>query len=414
MEITRSGSGKHSTLRVKGKLDAYWSDALSTELETCVRGGATEVSLNLSGVSFISSAGLRVLLIYLKQMKAINGTLRIVDPSDKVRSIFDLSGLTELLLQSQEDAGHVKDEPMQRLEDGSGSFCSYPVDGDASGRLSYYASPAGDAGEYPMVSLPSTHFGFGIGAFGDVGSGVEQQFGEFLSAGGITICLPTDDRNHPDYMIEDGVFVPSISVYSGMVAEAAFSTELRFEASEQRRGMSLSRLARLALETAGKSTAVLMIAETAALIGSSLRKSPVPDGFIWTFPELRDQFAFTTEPSFPKTIALVCAVFSEHDAPYLRRLSPGKDVFGHAHAAVFSYRPMPAGKVEPQSYIRALFDEENIHTVLHLLYDDRTMLSSSESEFVRGAMFLHPLEALPEGSAPDPSNDAPAEGEGDA
>jgi anti-anti-sigma factor len=413
VEITRSGTGKHTALRVKGKLDAYWSDALSTELEACVRGGATEVSLNLSGVSFISSAGLSVLLIYLKQMKAINGALRIVDPSEKVRSIFDLSGLTELLLQSQDDAGLLRDEPMKKLEDGSGSFCAYPIDGEARGRLAYYAPPLGRQGAYPLISLPSTHFGFGIGAFGDVGSGVEQQFGEFLSASGITICLPTDDRNHPDYMIEDGVFVPSISVYSGMVAEAAFTTALRFEASEQRRGMPLSRLARLALDAAGRSVAVLMIAETAALIGSSLRRSPVPDGFAWTFPELRDQFAFTTEPSFPKTIALVCAVFSAEKAPYLRRLSPGKDVFGHAHAAVFSYRPMPAGKVEPQSFIRALFDEESIHTVLHLLYDDRTMLSSIESEFVRGAMFLHPLEGVPRHEAQDPDSDVPAEGGGD-
>jgi anti-anti-sigma factor len=394
VEITRSVSGKHHILRVKGKLDAYWADALSNELETTVRTGATEISLDLAGVSFISSAGLRVLLLYLKQMRAINGILRIVDPSEKVRDIFDLSGLTELLLQTADDESIRRDDPMEPLPDGSGSFCLYPLGTESRGLVEYHAPPDDPAAEYVTLKLPAERFGFGIGAFGDVDSGVELQFGEFLSAGGITICLPTDERNHPDYMIEDGVFVPSISIYSGMIADARFTTELRFEASEHLRGMRFSSLAQLAITHAEGDAAVLLIAETASLIGCSLRLSPVPNGFSWTVPELREQFAFTTEPSFPKSVVVLCAVVSAHPAPYLRRLAPDADVYGHAHAAVFPYRPMPSGKVDPNAYIRALVDEEHVQSVLHLMYDNRNALRSMESEFIRGAMFLHPLQDL--------------------
>ncbi|MDT8322638.1 MAG: STAS domain-containing protein [Bacteroidota bacterium] len=392
MEITRSVTGKHHILRVRGKLDAYWSDALSNELETTVRSGAAEISLDLAGVSFISSAGLRVLLLYLKQMRAINGVLRIVQPSEKVRDIFDLSGLTELLLQTAEDESLCRDDPMEPLEDGSGSFCLYPLERQSRGCVDYHAPRDEASDHYTMLKLPSERFGFGIGAFGDVGSGVERQFGEFLSAGGVTICLPTDERNHPDYMIEDGVFVPAITLYSGMVADARFSTELRFEASEQLRGMPFSRLARLAITHTEGDAALLLIAETASLIGSSLRLSPVPHGLSWTVPELRQQFAFTTEPSFPRSVVVLCAVVSRQPAPYLRPLAPGADVYGHAHAAIFAYRPMPTGKIDPNAYIRALVDEEHVHSVLHLMYDNRNALRSTESEFIRGAMFLHPLQ----------------------
>ncbi len=403
MEIARSVTGKHHILGVKGKLDAYWSDALSNELESCVRSGASEISLNLAGVSFISSAGLRVLLLYLKQMRAINGVLRIIEPSDKVRNIFDLSGLTDLLLETAEDVSIRREDPMEELEDGSGSFCIYPIAEETPGRLAYYPPPDDATAAFPALKLPATHFGLGIGAFGDVESGVEQQLGEFLSAGGITICLPTDERNHPDYMIEDGVFIPSISLYSGIVAEARFSKELRFEASEQRRGMGFSHLARLALDHSGDDVAMLIIAEAAALIGVSLRQSPVPDGVTWSLPGLREQFAFTTEPSYPKSMVVISAVVSRKPAPYLRPLAPGTAVYGHGHAAVFSYRPLPAGKVDPHAFIRALFDEEQIRTVLHLMYDDRNSLSSIESEFVRGAMFLHPVHSRNHAS-PDEEN----------
>ena len=394
MEITRSVSGKHHILRVKGKLDAYWADALSSELETTVRTGASEISLNLAGVSFISSAGLRVLLLYLKQMRAINGVLRIVEPSEKVRDIFDLSGLTELLLHTAEDESVLRDDPMEPLPDGSGSFCLYPLGTVPRGRVDYHSPPDGSTREYATLKLPAQRFGFGIGAFGDVESGVEQQFGEFLSAGGITICLPTDERNHPDYMIEDGVFVPSISLYSGMIADARFTTELRFEASEQLRGMPFSSLAQLAIDHAEGDVAVLLIAESAALIGCSLRLSPVPNGFTWSVPGLREQFAFTTEPSYPRSVVVLCAVVSRTGAPYLRRLAPDAEVYGHAHAAVFPYRPLPSGKIDPDAFIRALVDEEHVQSVLHLMYDNRNALRSMESEFVRGAMFLHPLQNL--------------------
>ncbi|MCB2205302.1 STAS domain-containing protein [bacterium] len=392
MEIGRSVTGKHHTLQVKGKLDAYWSDALSTELENSVRSGATEIVLDLADVSFISSAGLRVLLLYLKQMRAINGVLRIDNPSDKVRNIFDLSGLTELLLRTSGDESARQDDPMEELEDGCGSFCLYPIHEEEPGQAAYYPAPSGSLSEYPSLKLPSTHFAFGIGSFGDVDAGVEQQFGEFLSAGGITVCLPTDERNHPDYMIEDGVFVPSISLYSGMVVEARFAKEIRFEASEERRGMSFSRLAQLALDQCGDHAGLLILAEAASLIGCSLRRSPVPDGFQWELPGLREQFAFTTEPSYPRSMVVLSAVVSRQELPYLRRLAPNRNVFGHAHAAVFSYRPLPAGQVDPVRFIRSLFDEEQTQTVLHLLYDARNTLSSNESEFVRGSMFVHPLE----------------------
>jgi anti-anti-sigma factor len=378
-------------------MDAYWSDALSRELESCLADGARDITLDMAAVSFISSAGLRVLLIYLKQMKAVKGSLHFANPSEKVRSIFDLSGLTHLLSAAM---GGVTDQtalPDAPLPDHTGMYVSVPLREVTPGRVVEHRARRKNADmEYPQVRYPAATMGFGVGAFGDASSDVAQQFGEYLAAAGITVCVPTDGRNHPDYMIEDGVFVPVISVHEGVVIQAEFSRQLNFEASEHYRGIPLSSLALLALrEAEAPAVGALIIAESASLIGAARKRAPMHDHNPFAVPEVRDHFSFTTEPSFERSTVVVCGVFSAQTTPRLRPLDPDARCHGHAHAAVFSHRPLPDGVIDSGEFIRALFDFGTVHGVLHLMHDGRNPMRSVESEFIRGAMWLHPLVAPP-------------------
>ncbi len=403
MEIRRTGSGRAVTVHVSGKMDAYWSDALSRELESCLSDGAREIGLDLADVSFISSAGLRVLLIYLKQMKTIKGRLQFLNPSEKVRSIFDLSGLTHLLTAAM--GGGTVDAviPATPLADHTGMYTIVPMGEVAPGIVTEFAPPgAGAEKSYPQVRYPSTRMGFGIGVFGDTAGETDEHFGEYLAAAGITVCVPTDERSHPDYMIEDGVFVPVISVYSGVAVDAVFSKQLNFEVAEQYRGIPLSSLALLGLQEAETSAAaVLIIAESASLIGAQRKSSPTAGSDGFTVAEARERFSFTTEPSYEGSTAVICALVSLKKSPMLRPLDPASMCFGHAHAAVFSHKPLPDGEIDAQGFIRTLFDFGTVHSVLHLMYDDRNPMRSTESEFIRGSMWVHPLRGLPDGPASD-------------
>lgn len=398
MEIRRSGEGRTVSVTVSGKMDAYWSDALSRELEGCVTEGAREIELDLAGVSFVSSAGLRVLLIYLKQMKTIKGALRIVNPSEKVRSIFDLSGLTHLLSAAMGDVGADDTIPSVPLPDHTGTYVTVMRREVEAGAVELHpAREIGPEESYPQVRYPATQMGFGIGAFGDEGSGVERQFGEYLSVGGITVCVPTDGRDHPDYMIEDGVFVPTITVYSGVSVRAEFSQQVNFEASEQYRGVPLSSLALLALRESGsEAAAALIVTESAALIGARRTRSPLLDRDPFGVPSVREHFSFTTEPSYERCTTVICALFSTSRDPMLRPVDPASRCWGHAHAAVFSHRPLPDGVIDAGEYVRTLFDYSTVHSVLHMMHDARNPMRSAESEFIRGAMWIHPLRGLPD------------------
>lgn len=63
---------------------------LAPVLESCIEGG-DRVVLDFSDVEYISSVGLRVLMLAAKQVKAQNGTVVIAAMQPVVKEIFDIS-----------------------------------------------------------------------------------------------------------------------------------------------------------------------------------------------------------------------------------------------------------------------------------------------------------------------------------
>ena len=49
--------------------------------------------LDLGGVEYMSSAGLREMVRVLKRVKRSGGDLRIANPSDRVKEVLELAGL---------------------------------------------------------------------------------------------------------------------------------------------------------------------------------------------------------------------------------------------------------------------------------------------------------------------------------
>src|ERR1700722_6679628 len=97
MEITQQDQGDRILLEVQGRLDGSWADHLANHLAEVVRTGKHRIRLDLSRTTFLSSAGIRVLLIHFKQLKALQGGLEVWKPSEMVSEVLELSGLQSLL-----------------------------------------------------------------------------------------------------------------------------------------------------------------------------------------------------------------------------------------------------------------------------------------------------------------------------
>src|SRR3954452_21149864 len=97
MECQISSTDDVAEVVLIGSLDSSWSPYLSDRLDEVVRTGVREVRLDMSGVSYLSSNGIALLIRYHRQMRQIGGSFRIVADSEAVSHVLQLTGGTKIL-----------------------------------------------------------------------------------------------------------------------------------------------------------------------------------------------------------------------------------------------------------------------------------------------------------------------------
>jgi anti-anti-sigma factor len=97
MEISTKEVAGITFVYFEGQLISTTAGKASDELVSLVRGGSRKIILNLRGLSFISSAGLRSILVASKLLRTSSGELRICEVNDTVRQVLETSGFNSLV-----------------------------------------------------------------------------------------------------------------------------------------------------------------------------------------------------------------------------------------------------------------------------------------------------------------------------
>lgn len=97
MTITEETHDRTHVLVLSGRLDGTTCDSLGVRIEALVAAGHPQVLLDCGGVAYVSSAGLRVLIVGAKRTKAAGGSLSCCQLQPMVRQVFDLSGFGAIL-----------------------------------------------------------------------------------------------------------------------------------------------------------------------------------------------------------------------------------------------------------------------------------------------------------------------------
>ena len=84
------------TLEITGRLDTTTAPNLESVIND-ISNDTKELMFDMSGVEYISSAGIRVLLGAYKKMSINQGKIRIEKVNDMVREVFEMTGLSEML-----------------------------------------------------------------------------------------------------------------------------------------------------------------------------------------------------------------------------------------------------------------------------------------------------------------------------
>ncbi len=95
LNINKNLEGKKLTVELEGRLDTTTSPELKKSLNESL-DGVTELVMDLNGLEYISSAGLRVLLSAQKLMMK-QGSMKVIHVNETVMEILEVTGFVDIL-----------------------------------------------------------------------------------------------------------------------------------------------------------------------------------------------------------------------------------------------------------------------------------------------------------------------------
>lgn len=106
MDIQQDQHHQITILAPQGRLDSFTTSDLEQHLIRLLDQGTTCLLVDFVHLDYISSAGLRVLLMVAKRIKAMNGTLALCTMRGNIREVFEMSGFDRIftIYVSREEA----------------------------------------------------------------------------------------------------------------------------------------------------------------------------------------------------------------------------------------------------------------------------------------------------------------------
>jgi len=409
IEVTREGGS--AVLRLHGRLDREWAEQLSIVLEDLLRDGVRRLTIDLSKLTYISSAATQVLSRWQQELAVLRGEMELTSLPSNVREMFATMGWDSATPVAASGQGTV-DLRQSSWQTGPNleSFGTYQTSSRVAGAglsCRLHGNPTQlsqapfEVNDCEIVAFPGEAFGLGLGAIGREYEECHERLGEIIGVAGCVAHFPSDGSRMADYLVGDGSVPPRVVLASGITCQGEFSQLVRFSSRPEAEAVPLSELAAVCLEASGSGVAGLVIAgETAGLSSARLRKSPSVPGTALRFevPAVREWLTFAPERTYSVTTTLIAGVVARAPkgslAAYLRPLGRIGKLYGHFHAAVFSYRPLPQRTVDLGTLLRGLFKDHQLRDVLHLIWDDRGEDGVAESALLRGVGWVAPITQI--------------------
>lgn len=409
MDLQEKKVDKNLIITASGRLDASWSEFFQEQLLQRIRAGEHHIILDAVALSFLSSMGIRALMVVYKELRAIGGTFLIARSSAMVSETLRKSGLGQWLSDTplpevdsaQKHPG--ADPPPPNLE-------HFPVNADGDLRLeivnAWQPWQPVDRQKSREILFSRDIFGLGIGGPGESYEAARDYFGEFIAIHGHVAVQPPDERGRPDCILSEGEFVPSLQCAQALLCRGTPGHLLRFRADDNHPCYAVSSLMEEMFAASGAALiGFIAVGEIEGLVGAALIESPgrLREKTAWDYPEVKNRLHFTGERVAAREMAVVAGVarknqenrhFDAQDpGPRTPALIPTAlpSIHAHIHGAVFPFQPMPNGRIDLWQTAARLFSGAPPRAVLHLVNDDRPGNGLGESALYHGACWFGPV-----------------------
>jgi anti-sigma B factor antagonist len=97
MDISEDRKADAVILALSGKLDAMTAKTFEDKILGVINSGTQRLVVDLSQLEYVSSSGLRVLLLAAKRLQGTDGKIVLCALKDQIRQVFDLAGFSSIL-----------------------------------------------------------------------------------------------------------------------------------------------------------------------------------------------------------------------------------------------------------------------------------------------------------------------------
>jgi anti-sigma B factor antagonist len=95
LHVDITSEGEAAVLVLRGELDPHTAPTLQRHIDSTVGADTKTLTLDVAGLLFIDSSGLRVIIAAHKDMEARGGRLVLRDPTVTTRRLLDITGLAD-------------------------------------------------------------------------------------------------------------------------------------------------------------------------------------------------------------------------------------------------------------------------------------------------------------------------------
>jgi len=172
LNIRKDPRGEEQRIFLEGRLDANWAGHLDDYLNSLVREGSYRFILNMAGVQYLSSAGIRILISQHKKIKKIGGLFVLEALSDTVSDVLEMVGMKSILTAATPEA-----TPMKKVESQFREIKGYRFDNEIlsdekmtirlTGNPGLALTSGFTATDNQKIKFTTNHYSLGIGAIGE-------------------------------------------------------------------------------------------------------------------------------------------------------------------------------------------------------------------------------------------------------
>jgi len=393
MQLSHQKLGKYMLIKAAGRLDATWSDYFAENLLAHIRNGNHDLIIDSEDLLFLSSAGIRSLVIISKELNSVEGSFQIVNASSFISKTLETTGF-KFWLSDNPIPG--LDQPAEKPHHDDASGEVYILNQNASLQLSVPASwhpwKHVDQGSVFHIKFPGNSYALGIGGAAESDEKARQHFGEFLSVAGNVIFQAPEEGIHPDFLFSEKDYIPEMHVIQALFCTGEMSHLFRFEPSDETLFFTMNQLVRKALSLTGsKAAGFIILGEVEGLVGTTLIRSPglLTEERVISYPEICEWISFTGERVFAGQQALMFGIAKESGEQDQHQLLNSSDAENklkmHVHAAVFPYQPLQNGELSMLASLQKFFNGPPPKALLHLVNDFRPAAGLGQSALIRGA-----------------------------